>query len=99
LNEAVARGDARRVIAFFRGFLQEAAVGAPQHGQERAAIQATGRKPVYTRAQIAELGRLRRKGAFNDAEWARWEAEIVAAGREGRIVGALHPVDGIPVTR
>ena len=33
------------------------------------------------------------------AEWARWEAEIVAAGREGRIVGALHPVDGIPVTR
>jgi hypothetical protein len=25
----------------------------------------------------------------SDAEWARWEEEIIAAGREGRIAGAL----------
>jgi hypothetical protein len=35
---------------------------------------------------------------ITDAQWAAWEAEIVAAGREGRIVGALN-LDGIPVTR
>jgi hypothetical protein len=45
------------------------------------------------------MARLRRKGAFSDADWARWENEIVAAGREGRVVGALDPVAGIPVSR
>jgi len=45
------------------------------------------------------MARLRRKGAINDADWARWEYELVAAGREGRVVGALDPVAGIPVTR
>jgi hypothetical protein len=28
-------------------------------------------------------------GEINDAEWARWEHELIAAGREGRIIGAL----------
>jgi len=41
---------------------------------------------------------MRRKGQIGDEEWARWEYELVAAGREGRIVGALG-VDGVPVSR
>ena len=49
-------------------------------------------------AQIVEMARLRRKGAYSDAQWAAWEAEIVAAGREGRVIGALD-ADGLPITR
>jgi hypothetical protein len=44
-------------------------------------------KPTYTRAQIAELYRLRQRGAYvgRDADWARQEADLYAAQREGRI--------------
>lgn len=44
-------------------------------------------KPIYTRAQIAQLYSLHRKQAYvgREAEWARQEADIIAAGREGRI--------------
>jgi|SRR5215472_9706006 len=91
LDEAVAKGDAARVINFFRGFLaEEGAVG--QHGQA-GPRQATTRKPIYTRAQITERAALRRKGAISDVDWAAWENELVAAGREGRIAGALS-LDG-----
>jgi hypothetical protein len=61
----VAKGNAGRVIAFFRGFLQEAAAG--RHGQPG---QAAGGKPIYTRAQITQMASLRRKGVYSDAEWA-----------------------------
>jgi hypothetical protein len=44
-------------------------------------------KPIYTRAQIAQLYRLHQKGAYvgREAEWNRQDADIIAAGREGRI--------------
>jgi len=44
-------------------------------------------KPIYTRAQIAQLYRMHQKGAYTgrEAEWARQDADIIAAGREGRI--------------
>jgi hypothetical protein len=44
-------------------------------------------RPIYTRAQIAQLYSLHRKQAYvgREAEWARQEADIIAAGREGRI--------------
>jgi hypothetical protein len=44
-------------------------------------------KPIYTRAQIAQLYSLHRKQAYvgREAEWSRQEADIIAAGREGRI--------------
>jgi hypothetical protein len=44
-------------------------------------------KPTYTRAQIAQLYSQHRKGAYvgREAEWARQETDIIAAGREGRI--------------
>jgi hypothetical protein len=90
LNEATARGDARRIIAFLKGFLAEA---AGHHGQPSQAAAGAGGKPIYTRAQIRDLAAKRRKGAYTDAQWAALEAEIVAAGREGRIAGALS-LDG-----
>jgi len=44
-------------------------------------------KPIYTRAQIANLYRMHQKGAYvgREAEWNRQDADIIAAGREGRI--------------
>jgi hypothetical protein len=42
---------------------------------------------LYTRAQIAQLYTAHRKGAYvgREAEWNRQEADIIAAGREGRV--------------
>jgi hypothetical protein len=44
-------------------------------------------KPIYTHAQIKQLYEHKRKGAYagREAEWARQEADIFAAGREGRV--------------
>lgn len=44
-------------------------------------------RPIYTRAQVAQLYSAHRKGAYTgrEAEWARQDADIIAAGREGRI--------------
>ena len=44
-------------------------------------------KPIYSRAQIARLYSDHRKGAYvgRETEWARQDADIIAAGREGRI--------------
>jgi hypothetical protein len=54
-------------------------------------------KPIYTRGQILQMAAMRRKGEINDQDWLRWEYELVAAGREGRIRGALNN-DGVPVS-
>jgi hypothetical protein len=42
---------------------------------------------LYTRAQISQLYTAHRKGAYvgREAEWNRQEADIIAAGREGRV--------------
>jgi hypothetical protein len=44
-------------------------------------------KPLYTRAQLRQLYEQHRKGAFigREAEWQRIDADIIAAGREGRV--------------
>ena len=44
-------------------------------------------KPVYTHARIKELYELKRKGAYvgRETEWARQEADIYVAQREGRV--------------
>jgi hypothetical protein len=46
-------------------------------------------KPIYTRAQIANNYALRRRGAFNgrETEWNTLEADMIAAGNEGRVRG------------
>ena len=47
-------------------------------------------RPRYTRDQIKQLYEMHRRGAYlsREAEWARQDADIIAAGREGRILGA-----------
>jgi hypothetical protein len=87
LNEAVASGNANRVIAFFRGFLQEERAGGTQaSGRARST---PSKKPIYTRTQIDQLYAAHRRGAYTgrEAEWARQEADIFAAIREGRVTG------------
>jgi hypothetical protein len=41
----------------------------------------------------------RRLGTISDAKWGPLEADIIAAGREGRIAGAVNLVDGTELTR
>jgi hypothetical protein len=43
-------------------------------------------KPIYSRAQVKQLYEQHRKGAYvgREAEWARLEADMFAAQREGR---------------
>jgi hypothetical protein len=92
LNDAVASGDERRLIAFFRGFQQQAgadtghATASQQAPSRRMPMWSTGQR-TYTRAEIQRLYRHHAMGAYKDreAEWARQEADIIAAGREGRI--------------
>jgi hypothetical protein len=94
LKDAARAANAQRVISIFRGFLRE--VGAAGQAPQRASRASAG-KPVYTRGQILQMAAMRRKGEINDQDWLRWEYELVAAGREGRIRGALNN-DGIPVS-
>ena len=43
------------------------------------------------------MAAMRRKGEINDQDWLRWEYELVAAAREGRVRGSLNN-DGVPVS-
>jgi hypothetical protein len=92
LDDCVAQGDSRRAAALFFEFLN--AYGntplSPQ-AQSQASYRPTGRR-IYSRAEISDMSRRRMKGLVDDATWLRWEHEMVAAGREGRIIGAL-PLD------
>jgi len=94
LDEAVERGDAGRIVAFFNGFLAEVAWRQGAANQQSPRQAATG-KPIYTRSQIAEMARRRQKGLVPDDQWRRWEYELCAASREGRVVGALDPETGL----
>ena len=83
LNDAIALRDANRVVSFFRVFsrAQVLRILLPDASSPN--------KPIYTRAQIAKLYDQHRRGAYRgrEAEWARQDAEIVAASAEGRILG------------
>ena len=98
LKDAAHSGDAQRVATFFRGFLaaaaQTPASSAPQRTSRRAPSG-----PIYTRGQITQMATMRRRGQIGDKEWARWEHELITAGRDGRIAGALSLDDGIPRSR
>jgi len=92
LNDAIAQGDAGRVIGFFRGFQREAGAdtgeGAPpQQPRSRRVPMWGSDRPTYTRAQIAKLYEQHLRGAYKDreTEWQRLEADIIRAGAEGRI--------------
>jgi hypothetical protein len=97
LKDAAQAGNAQRVANFFKGFVAAAGQAPAGHASQRAS-RASSSKPTYTRGQILQMAAMRRKGQIGDAEWARWEHELIAAGREGRVIAALG-IDGIPVTR
>ena len=103
LKDAAAEGNAQRVATFFRGFL--AAAGQASAGQapassvpQRTSRRAPSGQRIYDRSEITQMWNLRRQGKIDDQAWLRWEHELIAAGRDGRIVGALD-IDGIPKSR
>ena len=81
LDDAMARSDAARVASFFRGFLAERAAAGPR---QQASPAPTGRR-TYTRADIVRYSDAYRRGRISEADYAKLSADIVAAGREGRI--------------
>jgi hypothetical protein len=91
LNDAIDRGNTARVVAFFRQF-QQTGQTAPGLG---AVLQRrpSPRGRIYTRPEITRLYEQHRRGAYagREAEWARQEADIIAAGREGRVASAELP--------
>ena len=96
LNDAIASGSDARVAAFFRGFQQEA--GSTQASAPAKARARPSGEPVYTRDQIQRLYDQHRRDAYHnrEAEWARQEADIIAAGREGRIQNPIDILACIP---
>jgi hypothetical protein len=93
LNDAIAKGSAERVVAFFNSFKQQhGASSGAQAPAGRTGSAYSGGKPLYTRDNIRQNYEAHRKGAFagREAEWARWEQDMIAAAREGRI---KDPVD------
>jgi hypothetical protein len=94
LNEAKASGDAARCIAFFRSFFNRARSqphtsggGGSSYGAQHTASSVSG--PIYSAEQIKRLYRQHQQGAYRgrEAEWARQEADIFRAQREGRVTG------------
>jgi hypothetical protein len=89
LRNAVDAGDAGRVAAIYQGFQQEVGQRAPAYQRAQSRQPASNAKPIYTREQIKRLYEQRRLGRISDANWARQEADIIAAGREGRVTSSF----------
>jgi hypothetical protein len=96
LNEEVATGHVEPASVPAASAPREAAVNLASLAAPGRARPAGGdysslppEKPTYTRAQLRELYAAHRKGAYvgREAEWARIDADIIAAGREGRVMG------------
>jgi hypothetical protein len=90
LNDAMASGDANRVISFFREFMRGA--GGQSAGSAASApnrTRSSSGKQTYTRPQVAALYAQHRRGlwAGREDEWRRLEADIIRASGEGRILG------------
>jgi hypothetical protein len=99
LRRAVAAGDAHRVIRFYQGFLQESGHSVGHQRSYQSRQTAIGGKRIYGRDEIASLYKKRRDGFIDDKSWAQIEADIFAAGREGRVAGALNLTDGTALSR
>jgi hypothetical protein len=84
LNDAIQQADAPRVISFFRSYLREGGGQETQPRQSRASAPAGTR--TYSRAEIGRLYEQRRKGLLTGEAWARQEADIFSAQKDGRLV-------------
>jgi hypothetical protein len=91
LRDAVAKGDAARVTAIYRGFIAESGRLPAASGQRsrQSAGAASGGPRVYSREDIRRFYEQRRLGHISDARWAQIEPAIITAANEGRIAGAL----------
>jgi hypothetical protein len=98
LRRAVAAGDASRVVRFYAGFQREVH-GAPAYQSRAAQSRPGGGRPIYSREQIKQLYEQRRLGQIDDRRWNQIEADIFAAGREGRVAGAISLSDGTAMSR
>jgi hypothetical protein len=91
LNDAIASGDAARIANFFYGY--DGSASAHQCGGQGASRTAPrsrsqaplGSGPVYTNESIRQLYANRRKGMYDDATWARLEADLFEAQRSNRL--------------
>jgi hypothetical protein len=103
LNRAIDNCDAARVIRFFYGFLQTIQNPGQAFGQvatSRTPRAQTTNGRIYTRPEIQKLYSQHHRGAYigREAEWRALETDIIAAGREGRIRGALDLQTGLPTS-
>jgi hypothetical protein len=91
LKDAVAAADAGRVINFFRGFLAQggAAPRPARQASDRTRAAPSGQR-TYTSEQIRALSSAYRRGQISEERYQKISADIVAAGREGRILGGPY---------
>jgi hypothetical protein len=92
LDDAIRKGSAERVAAFFRGFQNEAPASGSTGGTGGARrSRAAASKPIYTPAQIKQFYEDRRKGRYagREAEADRIERDFFDAQRTQRI--AMNP--------
>jgi len=83
---SLSASDAEQIRATQAGAAGQAPAGsAARHRQVQG--------PFYSRGQIVQMAAMRRKGQISDQEWAKWEYELIRAGREGRITNPLS-LDG-----
>lgn len=101
LRRAYSLGDATRVAHFFRAFITRQ-IPTRTRTQHREPFEQTGRRPTlkaanlgdrrrtWTRPEIAAFYSDCRRGIYDqrEPERLRIEAEILEAGRQGRVTGA-----------
>jgi hypothetical protein len=104
LDDAIAARDAHRIVRFFQTFLAQerasggqASSGHAASGQSVSSAYDRARRSApsgrtYSRDEVARLYRQYMQGAYRGREdaWMRQEYDIIAAGREGRIVGGIN---------
>jgi len=93
LDEAVASGNVYRVAQFFKDFLAlKSATTRPAPPPPQWGYRSSPRdKPIYSRDDIINASRAFMKGAYKgrEAEYEALQADIIRAGREGRVVGGI----------
>jgi hypothetical protein len=85
LNEAIASGNANQVHWVFHEFKRQA--GASTGSTSSPSRRGAPGKPIYTNDSIKQLYEAHRRGAYAGREdaWARQEADIFQAMKEGRV--------------